>query len=79
MFKMLLGGNFKLQDLAKREKELGNECYKSDDFEEALRHYNTSIEIYPTIEAKNNRAMSCKHNYHFILDFQICYYYSLLY
>ncbi|VVC28477.1 RNA-polymerase II-associated protein 3-like, C-terminal domain,Tetratricopeptide repeat,Tetratricopeptide [Cinara cedri] len=50
--------NFRPQDLAKREKELGNECFKSNDYEEALRHYNTSIEIHPTPEAKNNRAMS---------------------
>lgn len=45
-----------------REKELGNECFKSDDYEEALRHYNTSISIYSTPEACNNRAMACKYN-----------------
>lgn len=45
-----------------REKELGNECFKSNDYEEAICHYNTSIEIHSTPEARNNRAMSCKHN-----------------
>jgi len=46
--------------LALRERELGNEFFKSNDFEEALRHYNTSISIHSSPEAKNNRAMSCK-------------------
>lgn len=46
-----------------REKELGNEFFKSSDYEEALCHYNTSISIYSTPEARNNRAMSCKNNY----------------
>lgn len=48
----------KPQDLALREKELGNEFFKSRDFEEALRHYNTSISIHSSLEAKNNRAMA---------------------
>lgn len=61
-FQLFLGGNLRPQDLAKRERELGNECFNSNDYEEALLHYNTSIDIHPTPEAKNNRAMSCKHN-----------------
>lgn len=44
-----------------REKELGNECFKSNDYEEAICHYNTSISIHSTPEARNNRAMSCKY------------------
>lgn len=44
-----------------REKELGNECYKSNDYDEAIRHYNTSILIYSSLEARNNRAMACKY------------------
>ncbi|XP_060836680.1 uncharacterized protein LOC132919269 [Rhopalosiphum padi] len=51
-------GTFKPQDLAMREKELGNECFKSNDYEEAICHYNTSISIHSTPEARNNRAMS---------------------
>ncbi|XP_001946926.1 uncharacterized protein LOC100166175 isoform X1 [Acyrthosiphon pisum] len=51
-------GSFKPQDLAMREKELGNECFKSNDYEEAICHYNTSISIHSTPEARNNRAMS---------------------
>lgn len=52
----------KPQDLAMREKELGNECFKSNDYVEALRHYNTSVGIHSSPEARNNRAMSRKHN-----------------
>lgn len=52
--------------MAKREKELGNEFFNSKDYEEALRHYNTSISIHSTLEAKNNRAMSCKLIYKYL-------------
>lgn len=45
-----------------REKELGNEYFKSNDYNEALCHYNNSISIYSSLEARNNRAMACKHN-----------------
>ncbi|XP_050433292.1 RNA polymerase II-associated protein 3-like [Adelges cooleyi] len=48
----------KSQDQALREKELGNEFFNANDYNEALRYYNTSINIYPTPEARNNRAMS---------------------
>ncbi|XP_050540522.1 RNA polymerase II-associated protein 3 [Daktulosphaira vitifoliae] len=47
-----------IQQQALREKELGNEFFYANDFEEAIRYYNTSIGIYPTPEARNNRAMS---------------------
>lgn len=66
---MILGGNFNPQYMAMREKELGNECFNSTDYEEAICHYNTSISIYPTPEARNNRAMSCK--YYLLLIFLI--------
>lgn len=46
-----------------REKILGNEYFNSNDYEEAICHYNTSIDIYSTPEARNNRAMSCKYNF----------------
>lgn len=62
---IILGGensNFRPHDMAIREKELGNECFKSNDYEEALGHYNSSIKIHSTLEAKNNRAMACKSN-----------------
>lgn len=49
--------------MALRAKLLGNECFQSHDFTEALGHYNASISIHPTLEAKNNRAMTRKHNY----------------
>jgi len=56
-----------------REKELGNECFKSNDFDEAICHYNTSISIHSTPEARNNRAMSCKHLIFKIFYFLIVY------
>lgn len=40
---------------------LGNECFNSNDYEDAICYYNTSIKIHPTLEARNNRAMSCKY------------------
>uniref|UniRef100_A0A2S2Q9I5 Sperm-associated antigen 1 n=1 Tax=Sipha flava TaxID=143950 RepID=A0A2S2Q9I5_9HEMI len=55
---MSMNGILEPQEVAIREKELGNECFKSNDYEGALLHYNTSISIYSTLEAKNNRAMS---------------------
>lgn len=58
------------QEMALREKEIGNEYFKSKDYEEALFHYNISINIHSSPEAKNNRAMSCEHNILF-KDFSI--------
>ncbi|XP_022165277.1 uncharacterized protein LOC111030193 isoform X2 [Myzus persicae] len=55
---MSKSGTLKPQDLAMQEKEVGNECFKSNDYNEAICHYSTSISIHSTPEARNNRAMS---------------------
>lgn len=46
--------------MAEQEREKGNEAFKAADYEEALRHYNASIEIESNLNAYNNRAMTCK-------------------
>ncbi|XP_029160951.1 RNA polymerase II-associated protein 3 [Nylanderia fulva] len=44
--------------IAEQEREKGNEAFKAADYEEALRHYNASIEIESNLNAYNNRAMT---------------------
>ncbi|XP_019886455.2 RNA polymerase II-associated protein 3 [Ooceraea biroi] len=44
--------------LAAQEKEKGNEAFRAADYEEALRHYNASIDIDSNLNAYNNRAMT---------------------
>jgi len=41
---------------AKKEKDLGNECYQANEFNAAIRHYTRSIAISPSPPAYNNRA-----------------------
>ncbi|KAJ3316672.1 Sperm associated antigen 1 [Boothiomyces sp. JEL0866] len=43
--------------LAVREKEKGNECLASKEFDQALIHYTTSIKLNPTCAGYNNRAL----------------------
>ena len=45
---------------AEREKDKGNEAFRSGDYEEALTYYTRSINLIPTVAAQNNRAQSCK-------------------
>ncbi|XP_012526240.2 RNA polymerase II-associated protein 3 [Monomorium pharaonis] len=44
--------------MAEQEREKGNEAFRAADYGEALRHYNTSIDIDSNLNAYNNRAMT---------------------
>ncbi|XP_041964279.1 sperm-associated antigen 1 [Alosa sapidissima] len=44
--------------LANREKDKGNEAFKTGDYEEALAYYSRSLSILPTVAAYNNRAQA---------------------
>ena len=45
------------QSKAWDEKDLGNECYKKKDFDNALKHYDTAIELDPqNITHQTNKA-----------------------
>ncbi|XP_065343726.1 sperm-associated antigen 1 [Cloeon dipterum] len=44
--------------LSLREKQKGNECFKAEDFKEAIRYFSNSIAISPNPEAFNNRGMA---------------------
>lgn len=57
-----------LDVMAEEEKGKGNEAFRAGDYEEALEHYNTSINMNSNIIAYNNRAMTCKKIYfiHFV-------------
>ncbi|XP_026228285.1 sperm-associated antigen 1 isoform X2 [Anabas testudineus] len=44
--------------LANREKDKGNEAFKSKDYEEAVAYYSRSLSIIPTVAAYNNRAQA---------------------
>ncbi|XP_052507805.1 sperm-associated antigen 1 [Budorcas taxicolor] len=44
--------------LATREKEKGNEAFKSGDYEEAVKYYTRSLSVLPTVAAYNNRAQA---------------------
>lgn len=46
--------------MATQEKDRGNEYYRCGDFELAVKHYTTSILLFPTPTAYNNRAMACE-------------------
>lgn len=43
---------------ANREKDKGNEAFKSGDFKEAVKYYNRSISLLPTAASYNNRALA---------------------
>ncbi|KYN38071.1 Sperm-associated antigen 1 [Trachymyrmex septentrionalis] len=47
-----------LNVMAEQEREKGNEAFRAADYEEALRHYNASIDINSNLNAYNNRAMT---------------------
>lgn len=51
--------------MAEREKEKGNEAFKAADYEDALRHYNASIDVDSNPNAYNNRAITCKQTHSF--------------
>ncbi|DAA22607.1 TPA: sperm associated antigen 1 [Bos taurus] len=44
--------------MATREKEKGNEAFKSGDYEEAVKYYTRSLSVLPTVAAYNNRAQA---------------------
>ncbi|XP_046683806.1 sperm-associated antigen 1-like isoform X2 [Homalodisca vitripennis] len=44
------------QLLAEREKEIGNQCYRQKEYDDAIEYYTASIRIFPTPKAFNNRA-----------------------
>ncbi|CAG5119653.1 unnamed protein product, partial [Candidula unifasciata] len=43
---------------ANREKDKGNEAFKSQDFEEAVTYYTRSISLMPSAASYNNRALA---------------------
>lgn len=45
---------------AEQEREKGNDAFKAGDYEEALHLYTTSLMIDSSINAYNNRAMTCE-------------------
>lgn len=47
-----------LAERAEREKNKGNEAFRSGDFEEALAYYNRSISLKAVPSVHNNRAMA---------------------
>jgi len=55
--------------MAEQEREKGNEAFRAADYEEALQHYNASIDIDSNLNAYNNRAMTCKKTYSFAFSF----------
>ncbi|KAJ8013414.1 hypothetical protein DPEC_G00053020 [Dallia pectoralis] len=44
--------------VANREKDKGNEAFKSNDYEEAVTYYTRSLSVMPTVAAYNNRAQA---------------------
>lgn len=48
---------FEKENLSMKFKEKGNECYKSKDFDEALKEYTQSLRIKKSAAAFNNRAL----------------------
>ncbi|XP_069813433.1 sperm-associated antigen 1 isoform X2 [Dendropsophus ebraccatus] len=44
--------------LAEREKDKGNEAFRSGDYEEAILYYSRSISVLPTAIAYNNKAQA---------------------
>ncbi|KAM5156581.1 sperm-associated antigen 1 [Mantella aurantiaca] len=44
--------------LAQREKEKGNEAFRSGDYEEAISYYSRSLSVLPSTAAYNNRAQA---------------------
>ncbi|XP_073535725.1 sperm-associated antigen 1 isoform X2 [Phyllobates terribilis] len=44
--------------LAEREKEKGNEAFRSRDYEEAISYYSRSLSVLPSAAAYNNRAQA---------------------
>ncbi|KAM4688913.1 sperm-associated antigen 1 [Discoglossus pictus] len=44
--------------LADREREKGNEAFRSGDYEEAVSYYSRSISVLPSASAYNNRAQA---------------------
>jgi hypothetical protein len=47
--------------MAAREREKGNEAFRTKDYKEALELYNISIAMDCDINAYNNRAMTRKY------------------
>ncbi|XP_073980176.1 uncharacterized protein isoform X2 [Rhodnius prolixus] len=52
--------------MATKEKDIGNEFYKTHHLDDALKHYTRSVYIHPTVSNYNNRAATylkqCKFN-----------------
>jgi hypothetical protein len=46
--------------MATKEKDRGNEYYRSGDYDLAVKHYTSSVILCPTPTAYNNRAMACE-------------------
>ena len=44
---------------ANQEKEAGNEYYKTNEYDKAIKYYTRSITIHATAAGYNNRAAAC--------------------
>lgn len=51
---------FEKDYLSLKFKEKGNECYKTKEFDEAIKEYTQSLRIKKTAAAFNNRALVCE-------------------
>lgn len=51
-----------LEHAAMEAKNLGNDFFNEQDYEEALRYYENSITFYPTLDVYNNQALTSKCN-----------------
>ena len=54
--------DFESEHLSTKFREKGNECFKSKDYEEAIREYTQSLRFKRTAAAFNNRALVCKYD-----------------
>ncbi|KAL0271138.1 UNVERIFIED_CONTAM: hypothetical protein PYX00_008330 [Menopon gallinae] len=50
--------NTEQQIIANQAKDRGNESFKTGDYSTALKYYNLSLKLCPTVNAYNNRAMT---------------------
>lgn len=49
----------KREQLALEQKTFGNKYYGEEKYREAIEYYTKSLNLLPTTDSFNNRAMSC--------------------
>jgi sperm-associated antigen 1 len=52
--------DFEKDHLSLKFKEKGNECYKANEYDEAIKEYTQSLRLKKSAAAFNNRALICK-------------------